>query len=276
MKKQLFSMMFLAVLLSLPFGLAAQQAVKSKTKTDAKPVPAVHSTASEVSAVAGFAGKGEDWLIPSANLIFPDLPYAYDALEPVIDRQTVEIHYDKHHRGYFNNFKKAIAGTDLDTKSVYSIFADIDKVSAVVRNNAGGFYNHVLYWSNLSPDGGGMPSGELQEAITRSFGSYEAFVQKFNEAAKTRFGSGWAWLSVDPSSKELFISSTANQDNPLMSSEEKQGYPLLGMDVWEHAYYLKYQNKRADYVESFWNKVNWQDIQSRYAEYSKIAERIKK
>ena len=275
MKKQLFLVMFLAGLLSLPFGLAAQQAVKSKTKTDAKPVPAVLSTASEVSAVAGFAGKGEDWLIPSSNLIFPDLPYAYDALEPVIDKQTVEIHYDKHHRGYFNNFKKAIAGTDLETKSVYSIFADIDKVSAAVRNNAGGFYNHVLYWSNLSPDGGGMPSGELLEAITRSFGSYEAFVQKFNEAAKTRFGSGWAWLSVDPASKELFISSTANQDNPLMSSEEKQGFPLLGMDVWEHAYYLKYQNKRADYVESFWNKVNWQDVQSRYAEYFKIAARIK-
>lgn len=275
MKKQLFLVMFLVGLLSLPFGLTAQQAVKSKTKTDAKPVPAVLSTASEVSAVAGFAGKGEDWLIPSANLIFPDLPYAYDALEPVIDRQTVEIHYDKHHRGYFNNFKKAIAGTDLETKSVYSIFADIDKVSAAVRNNAGGFYNHVLYWSNLSPDGGGMPSGELLEAITRSFGSYEAFVQKFNEAAKTRFGSGWAWLSVDPASKELFISSTANQDNPLMSSEEKQGFPLLGMDVWEHAYYLKYQNKRADYVESFWNKVNWQDVQSRYAEYFKIAARIK-
>lgn len=269
-------MMFLAVLLSVPFGLAAQQAVKSKTKADAKPVPAVLSTASEVSAVAGFAGKGEDWLIPSANLIFPDLPYAYDALEPVIDRQTVEIHYDKHHRGYFNNFKKAIAGTDLDTKSVYSIFADIDKVSAAVRNNAGGFYNHVLYWSNLSPDGGGMPSGELLEAITRSFGSYEAFVQKFNEAAKTRFGSGWAWLSVDPGTKELFVSSTANQDNPLMSSEERQGFPLLGIDVWEHAYYLKYQNKRADYVESFWNKVNWQDVQSRYAEYFKIAARIKK
>ncbi|KAF0201466.1 MAG: superoxide dismutase Fe-Mn [Bacteroidetes bacterium] len=275
MKKQLFLVMFLAGLLSLPFGLAAQQAVKSKTKTDAKPVPAVLGTASEVSAVAGFAGKGEDWLIPSSNLIFPDLPYAYDALEPVIDKQTVEIHYDKHHRGYFNNFKKAIAGTDLETKSVYSIFADIDKVSAAVRNNAGGFYNHVLYWSNLSPDGGGMPSGELLEAITRSFGSYEAFVQKFNEAAKTRFGSGWAWLSVDPASKELFISSTANQDNPLMSSEEKQGFPLLGMDVWEHAYYLKYQNKRADYVESFWNKVNWQDVQSRYAEYFKIAARIK-
>lgn len=275
MKKQLFFLMLLAGLMSLPFGLAAQQAVKSKTKTDAKPVPAVLGTASEVSAVAGFTGKGEDWLIPSSNLIFPDLPYAYDALEPVIDRQTVEIHYDKHHRGYFNNFKKAIAGTDLETKSVYSIFADIDKVSAAVRNNAGGFYNHVLYWSNLSPDGGAMPSGELLEAITRSFGSYEAFVQKFNEAAKTRFGSGWAWLSVDPASKELFISSTANQDNPLMSSEEKQGFPLLGMDVWEHAYYLKYQNKRADYVESFWNKVNWQDVQSRYAEYFKIAARIK-
>jgi Fe-Mn family superoxide dismutase len=275
MKKQLFLVMFLVGLLSLPFCLTAQQAVKSKTKTDAKPVPAVLSTASEVSAVAGFAGKGEDWLIPSANLIFPDLPYAYDALEPVIDRQTVEIHYDKHHRGYFNNFKKAIAGTDLETKSVYSIFADIDKVSTAVRNNAGGFYNHVLYWSNLSPDGGGKPTGELLEVITRSFGSYETFVQKFNEAAKTRFGSGWAWLSVDPASKELFISSTANQDNPLMSTEEKQGFPLLGMDVWEHAYYLKYQNKRADYVESFWNKVNWQDVQSRYAEYFKIAARIK-
>ena len=275
MRKQLFSMMFLAALIYLPFGLSAQQAVKSKTKSDAKPVPSVLSTASQASAVAGFTGKGEDWLLPSADLVFPDLPYAYDALEPVIDRQTVEIHYDKHHRGYFNNFKKAIAGTDLETKSVYTIFAGIKDVPVAVRNNAGGFYNHVLYWSNLSPDGGGKPSGELLEAITRSFGSYEDFVQKFNEAAKTRFGSGWAWLSVDPGTKELFVSSTANQDNPLMSSEEKQGYPLLGMDVWEHAYYLKYQNKRADYVESFWNKVNWQDVQSRYAEYFKIAARIK-
>jgi Fe-Mn family superoxide dismutase len=275
MRKQLFSMMFLAALIYLPFGLSAQQAVKSKTKSDAKPVPSVLSTASQASAVAGFTGKGEDWLLPSADLVFPDLPYAYDALEPVIDRQTVEIHYDKHHRGYFNNFKKAIAGTDLETKSVYTIFAGIKDVPVAVRNNAGGFYNHVLYWSNLSPDGGGKPSGELLEAITRSFGSYEDFVQKFNEAAKTRFGSGWAWLSVDPASKELFISSTANQDNPLMSSEERQGFPLLGIDVWEHAYYLKYQNKRADYVESFWNKVNWQDVQSRYAEYFKIAARIK-
>ena len=274
MRKQLFSMMFLAALIYLPFGLSAQQAVKSKTKSDAKPVPSVLSTASQASAVAGFTGKGEDWLLPSADLVFPDLPYAYDALEPVIDRQTVEIHYDKHHRGYFNNFKKAIAGTDLETKSVYTIFAGIKDVPVAVRNNAGGFYNHVLYWSNLSPDGGGKPSGELLEAITRSFGSYEDFVQKFNEAAKTRFGSGWAWLSVDPGTKELFVSSTANQDNPLMSSEERQGFPLLGIDVWEHAYYLKYQNKRADYVESFWNKVNWQDVQSRYAEYSKIAAQI--
>jgi len=275
MRKQLFSMMFLAALIYLPFGLSAQQAVKSKTKSDAKPVPSVLSTASQASAVAGFTGKGEDWLLPSADLVFPDLPYAYDALEPVIDRQTVEIHYDKHHRGYFNNFKKAIAGTDLETKSVYTIFAGIKDVPVAVRNNAGGFYNHVLYWSNLSSDGGGKPSGELLEAINRSFGSYEDFVQKFNEAAKTRFGSGWAWLSVDPGTKELFVSSTANQDNPLMSSEERQGFPLLGIDVWEHAYYLKYQNKRADYVENFWSKVNWQDVQSRYAEYFKIAARIK-
>lgn len=276
MKKQLFSMMFLAGLMFLPFGLIAQQAVKSKTKSDAKPVSSVISAASEVSKVNGFTGKGEDWLIPSGSLVFPDLPYAYDALEPVIDRQTVEIHYDKHHRGYFNNFKKAITGTDLENKSVYSIFADIDKYPVALRNNAGGFYNHVLYWSNLSPNGGGKPSGELLEVITRSFGSYEAFVEKFNEAAKTRFGSGWAWLSIDPASKELFISSTANQDNPLMSTEERKGYPVLCLDVWEHAYYLKYQNKRADYVENFWSKLNWQDVQSRYTEYFKFADRVKK
>lgn len=269
-------MMFLAGLMFLPFGLIAQQAVKSKTKSDAKPVSSVISAASEVSKVNGFTGKGEDWLIPSGSLVFPDLPYAYDALEPVIDRQTVEIHYDKHHRGYFNNFKKAITGTDLENKSVYSIFADIDKYPVALRNNAGGFYNHVLYWSNLSPNGGGKPSGELLEVITRSFGSYEAFVEKFNEAAKTRFGSGWAWLSIDPASKELFISSTANQDNPLMSTEERKGYPVLCLDVWEHAYYLKYQNKRADYVENFWSKLNWQDVQSRYTEYFKFADRVKK
>ncbi len=194
---------------------------------------------------------------------FPALPYAYDALEPHIDRMTMELHYTKHHRGYFDKFTAAIKGTDLESKSLPEIFANISKAPVAVRNNGGGFYNHSLFWEILSPSGGGKPSGELADAINKAFGSFEEFQTKFNDAAATRFGSGWAWLSVKPD-KSLSVCSSANQDNPLMDVHECKGTPIMGLDVWEHAYYLKYQNRRPDYIGAFWNLVNWTKVAENY------------
>lgn len=193
---------------------------------------------------------------------FPQLPYAYDALEPYIDKLTVEIHYSKHQKAYFDNFVNAIKGTELEKKSIEEIFASISSQSTAVRNNGGGFFNHVLYWENMKVNGG-KPSETLQKAIEKSFGSMEELKKQFTEAGKTRFGSGWAWLSVDKSGN-LFVSSTPNQDNPIMDVVDKQGIPILAMDVWEHAYYLKYQNKRPDYIEAFWNIINWEVVSKRY------------
>jgi Fe-Mn family superoxide dismutase len=197
------------------------------------------------------------------NFEFPALPYAYDALEPHIDKLTMEIHHTKHHKAYFDKFTAAIAGTELESKSIEEIFANISKAPVAVRNNGGGFYNHNLFWQILSPRGGGAPSGKLSEAITSKFGTFEEFKTKFNDAAANRFGSGWAWLSVK-SDNSLCVCSSANQDNPLMDLSPIKGTPLLTLDVWEHAYYLKYQNKRPDYVEAFWNVVNWDDVSKRY------------
>lgn len=193
----------------------------------------------------------------------PALPYSYDALEPYIDKMTMEIHYSKHHKAYFDNFIKAIAGTEFEKMPIEDLFQQISKQSAIIRNNAGGFYNHCLFWESMSPNAGGAPKGKLLAAIEHKFGSFVDFKTKFSDAGKTRFGSGWAWLSVDHNG-ELFISSTANQDNPLMDIAEQKGNPILALDVWEHAYYLKYQNKRADYVEAFWNVVDWNKVESRY------------
>ncbi|HLO90633.1 MAG TPA: superoxide dismutase [Lentimicrobium sp.] len=217
-----------------------------------------------------------EWMGPSAELKFFELPYAYDALEPVIDSKTVEIHYDKHHRAYYTNFMNAIKGTDLEKMPITRIFANITAQSDAVRNNAGGYFNHVLYWQNLSPNGGGQPGGELADAINKTFGDFKTFTDKFTEAGKTRFGSGWAWLAVDLNSGELFITSTANQDNPLMNNAEHRGVPILALDVWEHAYYLKYQNKRADYITAFWNKVNWPDVEAKYKAAKDMREGSKK
>ena len=197
------------------------------------------------------------------SFTFPALPYAYDALEPHIDRMTMELHHTKHHKGYFDKFTAAIKGTELESKSLPEIFAHISKAPAAVRNNGGGFYNHSLFWEILSPNGGGKPTGELAEAINKAFGSFEEFQTKFNDAAATRFGSGWAWLSVKPD-KSLSVCSSPNQDNPLMDVHDCKGTPVLGLDVWEHAYYLKYQNRRPDYISAFWNLVNWDKVADNY------------
>ena len=195
---------------------------------------------------------------------FPSLPYAYDALEPYIDARTMEIHYDKHHRAYYTNFIKAIKDTPLEEMSMKDIFASVSKQSDSVRNNGGGYYNHLLFWNNLGKGSNG-PSPELSEAITKVFGSFDNFRETFNTAAKTRFGSGWAWLYLDPD-KKLAVGSTPNQDNTLMDLSPIKGTPLLTVDVWEHAYYLKYQNKRADYIDAFWNVVNWDEVNRRFQE----------
>lgn len=196
----------------------------------------------------------------------PKLPYAFDALEPNIDAKTMEIHHDKHHKGYTDNLNKAIEGTDLEGKSIEDILKNLDMDNKAVRNNGGGYFNHDLFWKVMSPNGGGKPSGELAKAIDDAFGSFDAFKEKFSNAAKTQFGSGWAWLCVHKGGK-LEVSSTPNQDNPLMPISGCDGYPILGLDVWEHAYYLKYQNKRPDYVSAFWNVVNWDKVSSNYAKH---------
>ncbi len=193
----------------------------------------------------------------------PNLPYAYSALEPYIDARTMEIHHSKHHAAYINNLNNAVKGTDLEGKSIEAILSEASKVAPAVRNNGGGFYNHNLFWTVMAPNGGGQPKGDLADAINRSFGSFDAFKEKFNTAAATRFGSGWAWLTKN-SKGELQVSSSANQDNPLMDLSEVKGTPILGLDVWEHAYYLHYQNRRPDYIAAFWNVINWDEVTRRF------------
>jgi Fe-Mn family superoxide dismutase len=191
------------------------------------------------------------------------LPYAHDALEPHIDTLTMQIHHGKHHQAYVDNMNKAIAGTEHENKSIEQLVANAGKISVAVRNNGGGHWNHTFFWESLAPNAGGIPKGELANAIDATFGSFDAFKEKFANAGMTRFGSGWAWLCLNDK-KELFISSTPNQDNPLMDVAEAKGTPLLGVDVWEHAYYLKYQNRRADYLGAFWNVISWDKIEARY------------
>ncbi|MGI5925303.1 MAG: superoxide dismutase [Lentisphaeria bacterium] len=193
---------------------------------------------------------------------FAPLPYAYDALEPHIDAQTMEIHYSRHHRNYFNSLQKALEATPDAPQDANALFARISTLPAALRNNAGGHYNHTLFWSVMAPKAGGVPQGALAEQINATFGSFDRFKELFKQAALTRFGSGWAWLCVAKDGS-LFISSTANQDNPLMDVADKQGTPILGLDVWEHAYYLKYQNQRGAYIDAFWNVVNWPEVAAR-------------
>ena len=193
----------------------------------------------------------------------PKLLYDYKALEPYIDAMTMEIHHTKHHGAYTNNLNAALVGTPGEALSIEEILRNVSKYPVAVRNNGGGFYNHNLFWRWLSPNGGGQPSGEIATAINRLFGSFEHFRDEFSKAAAGHFGSGWAWLVKDASGK-LVIGSTPNQDNPLMDISELQGTPILGIDVWEHAYYLKYQNRRPDYISAFWNIVNWEEVDRLY------------
>jgi Fe-Mn family superoxide dismutase len=193
----------------------------------------------------------------------PSLPYALDALEPHIDAKTMEIHHGKHHNAYVTNLNAALAGTEHEGKSIMEILANISKLSPAVRNNGGGHFNHSLFWQIMSPTGGGEPTGKVGEAIVATFGSYDKFKEEFTKAATTRFGSGWAWLCVK-SDKTLCVCSSPNQDNPLMDISECPGTPILGLDVWEHAYYLNYQNRRPDYISAFYNVINWTEVNRMY------------
>ncbi len=193
----------------------------------------------------------------------PSLPYSHDALEPHIDTQTMQIHHGKHHQAYVDNLNKAIAGTPHENKSLEELVASAGTISPAVRNNGGGHWNHTFFWESMSKSGGGNPSGKLMEAINRDFGSFDAFKEKFSQAGATRFGSGWAWLGVKDG--KLEVCSTPNQDNPLMDVSECKCKPILGVDVWEHAYYLKYQNKRPDYLAAFWNVVDWKKVEERFS-----------
>ena len=195
----------------------------------------------------------------------PELGYAYDALEPHIDARTMEIHHSKHHNGYTTKLNGAIEGTDLEGKSIEDILTNLDMSNSAVRNNGGGFYNHSLFWTVMNPEGKGRLSGELKDAIEAEFGSFEDFKDAFSKAAATQFGSGWAWLCVHKGGK-VEVCSTPNQDNPLMPGVSCEGTPILGLDVWEHAYYLNYQNRRPDYIEAFFTVINWNEVERRYAE----------
>ena len=194
----------------------------------------------------------------------PKLNYAYDALEPNIDSRTMEIHHSKHHNGYTNNLNAAIAGTDLENKSIETILGNLDMSNKAVRNNGGGFYNHSLFWNVMNPEGKEALSGDLKDAILAAYGSFEDFKTAFSKAAATQFGSGWAWLCVHEGGK-VEVCSTPNQDNPLMPAVSCGGTPILGLDVWEHAYYLNYQNRRPDYIEAFFNVINWKEVETRFA-----------
>ena len=193
----------------------------------------------------------------------PELPYAHDALEPHIDTKTMQIHHGKHHAGYTTKLNAAVAGTDLEGKSIVEILRGLDMSNGALRNNGGGYFNHNLFWEVMSPNGGSAPEGELASAINDAFGSFEAFKDAFSAAAATQFGSGWAWLCVNKEGK-LEVCSTPNQDNPLMPGVNCEGTPILGLDVWEHAYYLNYQNRRPDYIEAFFNVINWEKVASLY------------
>ena len=216
------------------------------------------------SALQNISHQHKRRILAMPKFELPNLPYDYDALEPYIDKQTMEIHHTKHHNAYVTNLNKAVEGTDMEGKSLEDLMKKVSGLPTAVRNNGGGHYNHSLFWTLMKKGGGRVPSGELEKEITSAFGSFEEFKKKFSEAAATRFGSGWAWLVV--TNGKLAVTSTPNQDNPLMDVADVKGTPILGLDVWEHAYYLKYQNKRPEYIENWWNVVNWEEVSKRLAE----------
>lgn len=224
-----------------------------------------HTSCSNPSAEKAEGGAQEAETAADGSFILPALPYAYEALEPYIDKQTMMIHHDKHHAGYVKKLNAALEGHAMNGKSLNDIVSGVGADDSGVRNNGGGHYNHSLFWDIMSPGGGEGPSGNLSDAINSTFNSMDDFKEAFSNAAATRFGSGWAWLSVDGNGK-LFVSSTPNQDNPMMKNiVEQVGTPILGLDVWEHAYYLKYQNKRTEYIANFFNIVNWEKVAANYA-----------
>lgn len=196
----------------------------------------------------------------------PELPYYYDSLEPHIDEKTMKVHHQKHHQGYTDKLNKAIKGTELEDKTIEQIMRNVSEYSTAIRNNGGGYYNHSLFWKSMSPKGGGQPEEitRIYKGLNMAFGTFDGFKEKFKEAATGQFGSGWAWLCVDEPVGDLYICSTPNQDNPLMDVNDFKGLPILGVDVWEHAYYLKYQNRRADYVDAFFEVIDWKVIEERY------------
>jgi len=210
-------------------------------------------------------------IVRSTNIMskfeLPKLSYSYDALEPYIDKMTMEIHHSKHHQAYVNNLNNAVAGTELEGKTMEELFSKVSTLPVAVRNSGGGVWNHNFFWSVIGPNAGGIPSGKLGDAINSTFGSFDEFKKQFNAAAATRFGSGWAWLVV--SNNKLAITSSPNQDNPLMDLSEVKGTPVLTLDVWEHAYYLKYQNRRPEYIDTWWNVVNWDHVAKLYDAASK-------
>lgn len=223
-----------------------------------KPIPPVAADWNKVlSKLAEFQLTGQSKQLP--------LPYAYNALEPIVDAKTMEIHYSKHHAAYTKNMNDLTASTDYATKPVFGLFTEMEKYPVGLKNNAGGYYNHLLFWTLMAPASGQEPSADLLKAIIEAFGSFDKFKEAFSNAGKKQFGSGWAWLFVDGSGK-LVVSSTPNQDNPMMSTSDMRGIPILTLDVWEHAYYLNYQNRRADYVDAFWKIINWKEVARRYEE----------
>jgi len=255
-KLQLITVLIIVWFLSLQYALIAQT---KDASTDQMKKNQTNS-GSEKETNMSISNKFE----------FKPLPYSYDALEPFIDKLTVEIHYSRHHKAYYDNFMNAIKGAELESMDIENIFRNIGKYPIAVRNNSGGYFNHTFYWESMKAYGSGLPTGKLSEAILKAFNSFEEFKKQFTDAGKTRFGSGWAWLCLDDKGS-LFICSTPNQDNPLMDlpagqagKAEKKGIPLLTIDVWEHAYYLKYQNRRPDYLDAFWNIVNWEEVSRRY------------
>lgn len=242
-------------LLLLPILLVGIISCESGDKTEKE------KTAHSEKETSSISVKADD--VPDSPYAFGDLPYSADALEPHIDAEIMRLHYGKHHKGYYKKFLNAIEGSSIEGEELSVIFSKIDNHDASVRNNAGGYYNHWVFWHNMSPEGGGEPGSALKAAISDAFGSMDNFFSEFNTAAKSQFGSGWAWLIMDENG-ELMITNTPNQDNPLMNTSDYQGYPLLAIDVWEHAYYLQYKNERGSYIEAFRHVIDWEEVSRRY------------